>query len=105
MKNFEKFRLCNYEISLTLADLRARLKDLTRRTLLWAVPLSVVVSCIIILLATCYPSVVFYWGDEVKRYASVLDRRKAIWSIIIAVTVVGVSSRFLFENVSSWLPH
>ena len=68
------------------------------------VPLSVVVVCIVVLLTTCYPTTVFLWGDEVERYASTLQRRKAMWGMIISVTVVGVSSRFFFENVASWLP-
>lgn len=75
----------------------------TRRTLFLVVPLFVLVVCIVILLVTCYPSAVFLWGDEVERYASTLQRRKVIWGIIIAVTVVGVSSGFLFEHVASWL--
>jgi hypothetical protein len=83
---------------------RSAQQNWTRRTLLWAVPLSVVVACIVILVATCYPRAVFLWGDEEKRYESTLDRRKAIWGIIIAVTVVGVSSSFFYENVSSWFP-
>lgn len=85
-------------------SMRSYQENWTRRTLFWAVPLLVVITCIVILLATCYPRVVFLWGDEVKRYASTVDRRKTIWGIIIAVTVVGVSSRFFFEGVSSWLP-
>lgn len=83
---------------------RSARENQTRQTLFLAVPLSVVAGCIVILLATCYPRAVFLWGDEVKRYASIVDRRKTIWGIIIAVTVVGVSSRFFFEDVSSWLP-
>lgn len=76
----------------------------TGRTWFLVVPLSVVVVCIVILLATCYPSAVFLWGDEVHRYTSAVQRRKAMWGIIIGVTVVGVSSRFFFEAVASWLP-
>ena len=75
------------------------------RTLFLAGPLLVVVVCIVILLVACYPKAVFLWGDEVKRYASTLDMRKTIWGIIIGVTLVGLSSRFFFEGVSSWLPH
>jgi hypothetical protein len=76
----------------------------TRRTLFLVVPLSVVVICIVVLLGTCYPSAVFLWGDEVQRYASTVQRRKVMWGIIIGVTVVGVSSRFFFEDVASWIP-
>jgi len=74
------------------------------RTLFLVVPLLVVVLCTAILLLTCYPRKVFLWGDEVERYASTVQRRKAKWSIIAGVTVVGVSSSFFFEGLSAWLP-
>jgi hypothetical protein len=83
---------------------RSAQQNWTRRTLLWAVPLSVVVVCIVILVTTCYPKAVFLWGDEIKRYESAVGRRKTIWGIIITVTVVGVSSSFFSEAISSWLP-
>lgn len=76
----------------------------TRRTLIWAVPLLVVVACVIILLTT-YRGAVFLWGDEVRRYESALQRRKAIWGIIIGITLLGVSASFFSEAISSWLPH
>ena len=76
----------------------------TRRLLFLAVPLLVGVGCVGVLLGTCYPNAVFLWGDEKERYANIVHRRKTIWGIIIAVTVVGVSSRLFFEGVSSWLP-
>jgi len=85
-------------------NVRSAQENRMKRTLFWAVPLLIVGACIVVLLTTCYPIAVFLWGDEVKRYASTVDRRKAMWSIIIAVTVVGVASRFFFEGLSSWLP-
>lgn len=75
-----------------------------RRMLFIVLPTLVLLACIVILLTTCYPSTVFLWGDEVDRYANVLQRRKMIWGIIIGVTVIGVSSKFLFEGISSWFP-
>lgn len=75
------------------------------RTLFWAVPLLVLVVCIGILLTTCYPTAVFLWGDGVDRYTNTVHRRRTIWTIIIGITVVGVAARFLFEDVTSWLPH
>jgi hypothetical protein len=59
-----------------------------------------IIVCIVILL-TCYPAAVFLWGDEVDRYANLLQRRKIIWGIIVSVTVVSFLSRSLFEGVSS----
>src|SRR5262245_14197211 len=84
--------------------MRSYQENWTRSTLLWAVPLLVIVACIAILAMTCYPRAVLLWGDEVKRYASTIDRRKTIWGIIIATTVVGIASKFLFEAISLWLP-
>jgi hypothetical protein len=74
------------------------------RTLLLAVPLFVVLACVLVLVATCYPSAVFLWGDEVERYANTLQRRKITWNIIVSVTVVGVLSQVLVEGLSYWLP-
>lgn len=59
-----------------------------------------IIVCIVILL-TCYPAAVFLWGDEVDRYANLLQRRKITWGIIVSVTVVSFLSRSLFEGVSS----
>jgi hypothetical protein len=73
------------------------------RTLSLAVPLIVVFACVLVL-TRCYPSAVFLWGDEVERYASLVQRRKIIWNIIVGVTVVGVLSKFFFEGLSYWLP-
>ena len=85
-------------------DTRLFQENWMRRTLFWGVPLLVIVACVGILAMTCYPRAVFLWGDEVERYANTVGRRKTIWGIIIAVTIVGVSSKLLFEGVSSWLP-
>jgi hypothetical protein len=82
----------------------AQANGVTRRTPFLVVPLFVVVVGIIVLLKTCYPSAVFLWGDEVDRYASVVQRRKIIWNIIIGVVVVGVLANFLFQGMLLWLP-
>jgi len=71
--------------------------------ILLIVPLVVVLGCIMVLMITCYPSAVFFWGDEIERYNSALQRRKALWGVIISVTVVGVLSKLLFEWLSVWL--
>jgi hypothetical protein len=57
-------------------DARSAQENLMKRTLFWAVPLLIVGACIVILLTTCYPTAVFWWGDEVKRYASTVERRR-----------------------------
>jgi hypothetical protein len=43
----------------------------------------IVVCCGFALLMTCYPKAVFLWGDEVERYAHLLQRRTILWSIIL----------------------
>jgi hypothetical protein len=67
-----------------------------RRTLFIVTPFLLVLGCCIGLLTSCYPNEVFLWGDETQRYALALQRRKALWGIIISVTIVGVLSNFLF---------
>jgi hypothetical protein len=74
------------------------------RTLFLVVPISVVVGCFLVLLANCYPSAVFLWGDEVERYANVLQRRRVLWSAIVGITVVGVLSKLLFEGLTNSFP-
>lgn len=72
------------------------------RPVLLALPLIVVLGCIVALLATSYPSAVFLWGDEIERYNNALQRRKALWGVVIGVTVIGLLSKFLTEWVSLW---
>jgi hypothetical protein len=68
------------------------------------IPLVILVACGFILLATCYPTAVFYWGDEVQRYANLLQRRKVLWSIIIGVPIIGLLANLLVIGVVPWLP-
>ena len=75
----------------------------TRQILLIVIPLAIVVALGLVLLSTCYPHVVFLWGDEVDRYAGLLSRRKTLWSAIISVTVLGLLSKFFATGVDSWL--
>jgi uncharacterized BrkB/YihY/UPF0761 family membrane protein len=70
----------------------------TRRLLFLVIPLVVLLACVITLM-TCYPSTVFLWGDEVKRFDAIVQRRKTCWGIVISIVVIGVSVRCLF----AWL--
>lgn len=79
-------------------------KGRTRQLVFIGVPFLIVLACGLTLLLTCYPRTIFLWGDENERYANVLQRRKALWAVIIAVTVTGVASKLLFTGVDSWLP-
>ncbi len=74
-----------------------------RKLFLFGVPLIVVLGCIVVLLFS-YPPYIYLWGDEVQRHDSRLNRRKAVWGILIGVLVVGVASRFFAEGLSQWIP-
>ena len=76
----------------------------TRQVVCIVIPLLTVIVCGFILLLTCYPGAVFLWGDEEQRYASLLQRRKTLWGIIIGVPVVGLLANLLIIGVASWLP-
>lgn len=65
--------------------------------------LAVVLVCVITLMATCYPTAVFLWGDEVERHTEMLRRRHLAWSIIVGVMFVGVFSKSVYESVTSLL--
>ena len=67
----------------------------TRQVMFLGIPLLVLLACVITL-GTCYPTAVFLWGDEVKRYDAIVQRRKTFWNIVIGIIVVGVSVRCLF---------
>lgn len=89
-----------------LEDARPKLspqKTWTRQRILASVPLVILFGCAIALM-TCYPSAVFYWGDEVGRYDAMMQRRKALWQIIIGVTIIGVLATFFSTSLLSWLP-
>jgi hypothetical protein len=72
----------------------------TRQLLYVGIPLGVVLVCIFVLLSTCYPSAVFFWGDHVARHERMLLRRKMLWGIIAAVVFLGPLSSLLYEGVS-----
>jgi hypothetical protein len=79
--------------------------NVVTRTLFLVVPLGVVAACMFALLTTCYPRAVFLWGDEVDRYANIVQRRKLLWNIVIGVAVVGLLSNVFVEGLSFWFPH
>jgi hypothetical protein len=83
---------------------RSAKKAWGRKTWSLVIPLATLVVCGFILLATCYPTAVFLWGDEVQRYATLLQRRKVLWSIIIGVPIIGLLANILIIGVESWLP-
>jgi hypothetical protein len=81
---------------------QSTVKGGTRQLLFISIPLATVVVCALVLLLTCYPPAVFLWGDEVGRYASMLQRRNFLWSVIIAVPFVGLLSNLFYAGVVPW---
>jgi hypothetical protein len=79
-------------------------KGRTRQIIFIGIPFLTVIGCGFTLLLTCYPKTVFLWGDETERYASMLQRRNRLWTIIIGVMVIGVASKFFSASLDSLLP-
>ena len=77
----------------------------TKQLVFLGVPIVLVLGCVVVLLGTCYPGAVFLWGDEVQRYADLLNRRKAAWGIIVSVIVVGLLSKMLYEGIVMLTPN
>jgi hypothetical protein len=76
-----------------------------RETLSMLVPTLILLACAALLLAYCYPTAVFLWGDEIAQYDRLLQRRKILWATIVAMTITGLGSKFLFEGIASRLSH
>lgn len=74
-----------------------------RRVAVVLIPLVILVGCAIALLR-CYPGTVFLWGDEVDRYAVILQRRKTLWGVIVGIMVVGVVGNLISAKLISLLP-
>jgi hypothetical protein len=67
----------------------------TRQKSFIAIPVVIVFVYASYLLAVCYPSAVFLWGDEDDHYKRILQRRRVGWQIIGGVAVIGVLSKIL----------
>ena len=72
----------------------------TRQKAFVGIPLLTILVCAVYLVQRCYPNAVFLWGDEVERYNRILQTRRIVWGIIIALTV-GVLSKFLYTGLVS----
>jgi hypothetical protein len=70
----------------------------TRQKAFVGVPLLTILACAVYLVRRCYPSAVFLWGDEIERYNNILQTRRIVWGIIIALAV-GVLSKFLYTGL------
>jgi hypothetical protein len=75
-----------------------------RQLVFVGIPLLIMAGVALALVMKYYPRAVFLWGDEVARYETIKQRRKALWGIIGAVLFIGLLSRFFYEGVVPWLP-
>jgi hypothetical protein len=76
-----------------------------RQTLFIAVPVVILLTCIVILFGTCYPRAVFLWGDEEMRWAATLRRRNVTWGVMGAILVGGLLANPFFEGMARLLPN
>lgn len=82
---------------------RSTIRHSNRQLLFIGIPLAIVVACALLLAFTCYPRAVFLWGDEVDRYAGMLQRRRILWGAIGTILFAGLLSKFLYEGIVPWL--
>jgi hypothetical protein len=75
-----------------------------RQTLFVVIPIAAMLISIIVLFASCYPVAVFLWGDEDKRWAAALWRRKAMWGIIGTILIGGLLANAFFQGVGGLFP-
>jgi hypothetical protein len=67
-----------------------------------ALPLIIIVACIIYLAAYCYPRQAFLWGDYENHYTSLLSRRTMLWGTIILSIVLGVVTNLFVIGLSGF---
>ncbi|WP_157907317.1 hypothetical protein [Sorangium cellulosum] len=61
-----------------------------KQTIFAIIPAALIVACLAYLFIASYPRAVFYWGDAIEWYDSIVARRKFIWTGIVIAFVVGV---------------
>lgn len=66
-------------------------------------PIIVTASLLWYVLTKCYPPAIFSWGDMQKHYASLIERRKSLWSIIFTVIVLGFLVNLSSPIISNWI--
>src|SRR5262249_14768145 len=60
------------------------------RTILVLAPAIIIVVAFLYLFISCYPPAVFLWGDAEEEYKALVNKRRFIWSTIIASLFVGI---------------
>ena len=79
-------------------------QGVSRSFLFFGISIIVLGVTAIVLVVTCYPGAVFYWGDEVRHYESILQRRRVLWGILTGIVVIGVVGKFLSEGALTLFP-
>jgi len=60
------------------------------RSILLIIPSVLILAALAYLYFRCYPSAVFLWGDAEEWYKSLQQRRRFIWTAVVAAFVIGV---------------
>ncbi len=53
-------------------------------------PFAIILVALAYLYLRCYPRAVFLWGDAEDWYASILNKRKLVWSTIVLTLLLGI---------------
>lgn len=67
------------------------------------IPILVVAVSFIYLIFFCYPTSVFLWGDVKEWFKKIVNRRKAVWSLIIFSMLIGILSNLFVLGLSKLL--
>jgi len=73
------------------------------RFLVMLVPVLVILLTFGYLLATCYPSAVFLWGDCEEWYDAIVERRKMLWTVIIWSMIIGIISNLFVFGLGAFI--
>lgn len=69
-----------------------------------ALPVVIVLMCLIYMARTCYPRAVFCWGDWEDHYKGLVSKRRTVWGVIIAAMAIGVISSLFVVSFQRFIP-
>jgi|GEM_PF-3666128 len=72
---------------------------LSWKTLFVALPVATLLGVLIYLAAVCYPWAVFAWGDVEQHYASVVAKRKSLWTLVVISLLIGIMSNLFVSSL------
>jgi hypothetical protein len=76
---------------------------LSIKALSMIVPICIVIVCTIYVLEVCYPRGVFLWGDYESYYNRLVNRRSAVFSVVILSVILGLITNFFAMGLASYL--